>query len=123
MLRTADSGLCVPRLKTRGERYLVKLVRHAPNVMPGEYTSAFGNWVTDREHGRQFRAVFVKIAAPNTLSGIQRYLGSGTVKGTGPVYVSGLVDGRADGRSHSSAKDRPRKAAAAEDRHRRSSGH
>jgi len=87
----ADSGFCVLRLKVRGERDLVTLVGHAPSVTPGEYAAASGSWVTDREHGRQFRAVFVKIAPPNTLSGIERYLGSGMVKGIGPVYASRLV--------------------------------
>ncbi|HYN61341.1 MAG TPA: helix-hairpin-helix domain-containing protein, partial [Rubrivivax sp.] len=87
----ADSGFCVLRLKVRGERDLITLVGHAPSVTPGEYASASGNWVTDREYGRQFRAVFVKIAPPNTLSGIERYLGSGMVKGIGPVYASRLV--------------------------------
>ena len=88
----ADSGFCVLRLKVKGERDLVTLIGHAPTVTPGEYASASGNWVTDREHGRQFRAVFVKIAPPNTLSGIERYLGSGMVKGIGPVYASRLVE-------------------------------
>jgi exodeoxyribonuclease V alpha subunit len=88
----ADSGFCVLRLKVRGERDLVTLIGHAPTVTPGEYASASGNWVTDREHGRQFRAVFVKIAPPNTLGGIERYLGSGMVKGIGPVYASRLVE-------------------------------
>jgi len=87
----ADSGFCVLRLKVRGERDLVTLVGHAPSVTPGEYATASGSWVADREHGRQFRAVFVKIAPPNTLSGIERYLGSGMVKGIGPVYASRLV--------------------------------
>ena len=87
----ADRGFCVLRLKVRGERDLITLVGHAPSVTPGEYASASGNWVTDREHGRQFRAVFVKIAPPNTLGGIERYLGSGMVKGIGPVYASRLV--------------------------------
>ena len=87
----ADSGFCVLRLKVRGERDLVTLVGHAPSVTPGEYASASGSWVTDREHGRQFKAVFVKIAPPNTLSGIERYLGSGMVKGIGPVYASRLA--------------------------------
>jgi len=88
----ADSGFCVLRLKVRGERDLVTLIGHTPTVTPGEYASASGNWVTDREHGRQFRAVFVKIAPPNTLSGIERYLGSGMVKGIGPIYASRLVE-------------------------------
>ena len=87
----ADSGFCVLRLQVKGERDLVTLVGHAPTVTPGEYASASGSWVTDREHGRQFRAVVVRIAPPNTLSGIERYLGSGMVKGIGPVYASRLV--------------------------------
>jgi exodeoxyribonuclease V alpha subunit len=62
-----------------------------PTVAPGEYASASGTWVTDREHGRQFKAVFVKISPPNTLTGTERYLGSGMVKGIGPVYAGRLV--------------------------------
>ena len=87
----ADSGFCVLRLKVKGERDLITLVGHTPTVAPGEYASASGTWVTDREHGRQFKAVFVKISPPNTLSGIERYLGSGMVKGIGPVYAGRLV--------------------------------
>jgi exodeoxyribonuclease V alpha subunit len=87
----ADSGFCVLRLKVKGERELVTLVGHAPSVTPGEYASATGTWITDREHGRQFKAVFVRISPPNTLTGIERYLGSGMVKGIGPVYAARLV--------------------------------
>lgn len=86
-----DNGFCVLRLMVKGERELVTLVGHTPTVSPGEYASASGTWITDREHGRQFRAVFVKIAPPNTLSGIERYLGSGMVKGIGPIYAGRLV--------------------------------
>ena len=88
----ADSGYCVLRLQVRGERDLITVVGHTPTVTPGEYASASGNWVTDREHGKQFRAVFLKIAPPNTLTGIERYLGSGMVKGIGPVYAGRLVE-------------------------------
>ena len=87
-----DSGFCVLRLKVKGERELVTVIGHTPSVTPGEYASASGNWVTDREHGRQFRCVFLKIAPPNTLVGIERYLGSGMVKGIGPVYAARLVE-------------------------------
>ena len=86
-----ENGFCVLRLQVKGERELVTLIGHTPAVSPGEYASASGNWIIDREHGRQFRAVFVKIAPPNTLSGIERYLGSGMVKGIGPVYAGKLV--------------------------------
>jgi exodeoxyribonuclease V alpha subunit len=87
----ADSGFCVLRLKVRGERELITLIGHTPMVAPGEYASASGTWVTDREHGRQFKAVFVRISPPTTLTGIERYLGSGMVKGIGPVYAGRLV--------------------------------
>jgi len=86
-----QNGFCVLRLKVKGERELITLIGHAPIVSPGEYASASGHWVTDREHGRQFRAVFVKISPPTTLTGIERYLGSGMVKGVGPVYAGKLV--------------------------------
>jgi len=86
-----ETGFCVLRLNVRGERDLITLVGHAPSVTPGEYATASGNWVTDREHGRQFKALFVKIAPPHTLSGIERYLGSGMVKGIGPAYAARLV--------------------------------
>ncbi len=86
-----QNGFCVLRLKVKGERELVTLIGHTPAVSPGEYASASGNWVTDREHGRQFRAVFVKISPPTTLTGIERYLGSGMVKGIGPIYAGKLV--------------------------------
>ncbi len=88
----ADSGFCVLRLKVKGERELVTLVGHTPAVTPGEYACASGTWITDREHGRQFKAVFVKISPPTTLTGIERYLGSGMVKGIGPVYAARLIN-------------------------------
>lgn len=86
-----ENGFCVLRLKVKGERELVTLIGHTPTVTPGEYASASGHWVIDREHGRQFGAVFVKISPPNTLTGIERYLGSGMVKGIGPIYAGRLV--------------------------------
>lgn len=86
-----ENGFCVLRLKVKGERDLITLIGHAPAVSPGEYASASGNWITDREHGRQFRAVFVKVSPPTTLTGIERYLGSGMVKGIGPIYAGKLV--------------------------------
>lgn len=88
----AENGFCVLRLKVKGERDLVTMVGHASSVTPGEYASAGGHWVTDRDHGRQFRAVFVKVSPPNTQTGIERYLGSGMVKGIGPVYAARLVE-------------------------------
>ncbi|VTN99940.1 helicase, RecD/TraA family [Klebsiella pneumoniae] len=79
------------RLKVKGERDLITVVGHTPSVPPGEYASASGQWLMDKAHGRQFKATFLKIAPPTTLAGIERYLGSGMVKGIGPAYSARLV--------------------------------
>lgn len=86
-----ESGYCVLRLKVRGEQNLVTLVGHAPSVTPGEYASASGRWVMDRDYGRQFNALFLKIHAPTTVQGIEKYLGSGMVKGIGPFCAKAMV--------------------------------
>lgn len=85
------NGYCVLRLKVKGEQDLVTVIGHAPSVSPGEYAAASGIWVMDREYGRQFKATFLKIYAPTTAKGIEKYLGSGMVKGIGPVCAKRLV--------------------------------
>lgn len=50
------NGYCVLQLKVKGERDLITVVGHTPSVTSGEYASALGNWVKDREYGRQFHA-------------------------------------------------------------------
>ncbi len=81
-----ENGYCVLRVKVRGHKDLVTLVGHAASVSPGEYIQASGRWEQHREHGPQFRAAFLRAAPPTTLEGIEKYLGSGLIKGIGPVY-------------------------------------
>ena len=87
----ADNGFCVLRVKARGQRDLVTVVGAAAAISAGEFIQASGIWVNDRTHGLQFKAAFLKTAPPTTLEGIERYLGSGMIKGIGPVYASKLV--------------------------------
>src|ERR1700730_11440161 len=74
-----DNGFCVLRLKVRGHRDLVTLVGSAASVAPGEYVTASGRWETNRDHGLQFRATFLRSAPPSTVESIERYLGSGLI--------------------------------------------
>ena len=87
----ADSGFCVLRIKARGQRDLVTVVGHAATIAAGEWVQMSGTWVTDRTHGLQFKAAFLKATPPTTLEGIERYLGSGMIPGIGPVYAKKLV--------------------------------
>ena len=86
-----ESGFCVLRVKARGHRELVTVVGHAAAVSAGEWITASGEWVNDRTYGPQFRSHFLKATAPTSTEGIQRYLGSGMIRGIGPVYARKLV--------------------------------
>ena len=87
----AENGFCVLRVKARGQRDLVTVVGAAAAISAGEFIQASGIWMNDRTHGLQFKAAFLKTAPPTTLEGIERYLGSGMIKGIGPVYARKLV--------------------------------
>lgn len=86
-----ETGFAVLKLKVKGHRDEVTLVGSLASVNPGEWVTAQGRWVQDREFGRQFRAELLTSTAPTTREGIERYLGSGLVKGIGPVYAKKLV--------------------------------
>ncbi|MCC6319988.1 MAG: AAA family ATPase, partial [Phycisphaerales bacterium] len=86
-----ENGFCVLRVKLRGHRELETVIGHAASVTVGEYLSAFGEWSIDREHGRQFKASRLRILPPTTEAGIEKYLGSGLIRGIGPTYAKRLV--------------------------------
>jgi exodeoxyribonuclease V alpha subunit len=86
-----DTGFCVLRVKVKGQRDLVTVVASLPSVSAGEWITAEGQWVRDREHGLQLRAQLANTVPPTSREGIEKYLGSGMVKGIGPVYAKKLV--------------------------------
>jgi exodeoxyribonuclease V alpha subunit len=87
----AENGFCVLRIKARGHRELVTVVGHAAEISAGEWVTVSGTWVNSREHGQQFKAAFLRSSPPTTSEGIEKYLGSGMIRGIGPIYASKLV--------------------------------
>jgi exodeoxyribonuclease V alpha subunit len=87
-----ENGWAVLKVKATGHRDLVAVVGSLASVSAGEWVTAEGHWVHDREYGRQFRADVLNSTAPNTREGIEKYLGSGMVKGIGSVYAKKLVE-------------------------------
>ena len=85
------NGFCVLRIKARGHRELVTVVGHAAEISAGEWITVSGQWHNDREHGLQFKAAFLRASAPTTAEGIEKYLGSGMIRGIGPIYAAKLV--------------------------------
>lgn len=86
-----ESGFAVLRVAVRGRRDLVTVVGQAARIAAGEAVQASGNWVNDTTHGLQFKAAHLQTAAPTTAEGMERFLGSGLVKGIGPGLAHRLV--------------------------------
>jgi exodeoxyribonuclease V alpha subunit len=87
-----ESGFCVLRVKVRGHRDHTTVVGTLPQVQAGEWLEAEGRWAIDRDYGQQFKAEILRTAAPSTPEGMAKYLGSGLIKGIGPVFAERLVN-------------------------------
>jgi exodeoxyribonuclease V alpha subunit len=86
-----ENGWSVLKVKAKGHRDPVTVIGSLPSVSPGEWVTAEGRWIQDREFGLQFQAERLNSTAPTTKEGIEKYLGSGMVKGIGPIYAKKLV--------------------------------
>ncbi|ABK97822.1 SF1B family DNA helicase RecD2 [Pelobacter propionicus] len=86
-----ESGFCVLRVKVKGKRDLVTVIGSAAAITAGEFVECVGSWHNDKTHGLQFKTINLKTVPPSTLEGIEKYLGSGMVKGIGPHFAKILV--------------------------------
>ena len=87
----AENGFAVLKVQTRGKRDLVTVVGHSPAVSAGEWITASGLWFSDRTHGLQFKAEVLKTTPPTGAEGIEKYLGSGQMRGIGPAMAKRIV--------------------------------
>jgi exodeoxyribonuclease V alpha subunit len=87
--RTDDGGFAVARVRTEdGEAIAVGPVGH---VGEGQHVSLSGRWSTHNQYGRRFKVESVMVDDPRTLRGLERYLGSGAVKGLGKEFARRVV--------------------------------
>ena len=86
-----ENGFSVLRIRTPDHHDLVTVVGNLPVVNPGERIEAEGEWRQNPRHGRQFQAEGIAIDVPTSKKGIERYLGSGVVRGVGPHLAKLLV--------------------------------
>jgi len=87
-----DNGFCVLKVIVKGHTELITIVGSAHSVATGELFESQGKWIQHREFGLQFQADHIKTVPPNTLEGIEKYLGSGMIKGIGPYTAKRLVE-------------------------------
>ncbi len=76
---------------------LVTIVGTLADLTPGEAIVAHGWWRNDAKHGWQFQVLDYRTSLPATTQGMRRYLGSGLVKGVGPVMAGRIVDAFGEG--------------------------
>jgi exodeoxyribonuclease V alpha subunit len=86
-----ENGYSVVRLQVPGQATLVTVVGHLPALNPGESVRLEGRWSNHPQYGRQFKAEQCEQTLPATAEGIKRYLGSGLIKGVGPVTAGRIV--------------------------------
>ncbi len=86
-----ENGYTVARLKVAGRPDLVTVIGNLLSPMPGEVIRMQGEWSNHPKFGEQFKIVTYKSMAPATVHGIEKYLGSGLIKGIGPVMAKRIV--------------------------------
>ena len=90
VFRNDESSFTVARFETPGHQH-VTIVGELGGVNEGLPLRLRGHWVDDKKFGRQFRIQTYQLRAPETLVGIERFLGSGVIPGIGPELARRLV--------------------------------
>lgn len=86
-----ENAWSVVRLAVSGQREPVTAVGNLLGVQPGECLRLSGAWVNDPKYGRQFRIDSYTSVTPATVLGIEKYLGSGLIRGIGRRFAARLV--------------------------------
>ena len=86
-----ENGWSVMKVKVKDYKDLVTLTGSLLDVPVGSVLLCEGNWKVDARYGQQFVVESWQEVMPATIYGIEKYLGSGLVKGIGPVYAKAIV--------------------------------
>jgi exodeoxyribonuclease V alpha subunit len=86
-----ENAWSVVKVAVAGYRDLVTAVGNLLGVQPGENLRLSGGWINDPKYGRQFRVSSYATVVPATLNGIEKYLGSGLIRGIGKVMAARMA--------------------------------
>jgi len=92
-----ESQYVVARLDVPGKSDPVTIVGTVLSLTPGEMLRVHGRWSHHAKYGEQFRVERYESIVPATIAGIQKYLGSGMIKGIGPIFAKRLVEAFGEG--------------------------
>ena len=86
-----ENDFIVAKLKEKGKKELTTIIGNLSGINPGESVRLSGKWVHDKRFGEQFRVDTYQVVVPATVNGIKKYLGSGLIKGIGPIMAERIV--------------------------------
>ncbi|MBC2717860.1 MAG: ATP-dependent RecD-like DNA helicase [Desulfobacteraceae bacterium] len=86
-----ENGYTIAQVKVRGEKRVVTVVGNLIEPLPGEIVELQGQWKIHPKYGEQFEVQEYRTTVPATIHGIKKYLGSGLIKGIGPVMAGRIV--------------------------------
>ncbi len=86
-----ENGYTVAQLAVDGRADMVPVIGNMLGVNIGEAVELTGTWMAHPQYGRQFKAESVRTVLPATVAGLEKYLGSGLIKGIGPVTAKRIV--------------------------------
>ena len=86
-----ENGYTIARLAVEGERERITVVGAMASIQEGENVEVEGVWANHPKYGKQLKIENYKLVYPSTMEGIEKYLGSGLIKGIGPVSAKRIV--------------------------------
>ena len=86
-----ENGFTIAKIKVHGRQDLVTVLGNIMAPTPGEILKMRGEWVNHPKFGEQFKVEEYTTGVPATVYGIKKYLGSGLIKGLGPVMADRIV--------------------------------
>ncbi|RPJ08995.1 MAG: ATP-dependent RecD-like DNA helicase, partial [Deltaproteobacteria bacterium] len=81
----------VANLQEKGKKDLTTIAGNVSGINPGESLKLSGRWVHNKKFGEQFQVETFEVTVPATIHGIKKYLGSGLIKGIGPVMAERIT--------------------------------
>src|SRR5512139_2436416 len=87
-----ENDFVVAKLQEKGKRDLTTIVGNLAAITPGESLKLTGRWVHNKRFGEQFQVETSETTVPASIIGIRKYLGSGMIKGVGPVLADRIVE-------------------------------
>ena len=87
-----ENGYTIARLAVEGQRERIAIVGTLASIQVGENVEVEGVWANHPKYGKQLKVEHYKAVYPSTLEGMQKYLGSGLIKGIGPRSAKRIVE-------------------------------